>query len=165
MCKTKEIWKDIPNYEGYYQVSDLGRVKSLKRKGVRKDRFLVPTKFREYYYFSLMKDNKNKKIQISRILYSVFKGELKKDMVIDHIDNNPSNNSLGNLQQISIRENLCKDKKGSSKYRGVSWSSAYSIWISQICFNGKNKYLGRFKNEYDAHLAYQKELKQIENDG
>ena len=81
--------------------------------------------------------------------------------VVDHIDNNPLNNELGNLQIITHRKNLSKDKKGSSKYTGVCWYESRKKWIAGIRVNGKKKHLGYFTNEEEAAEAYQKALKEL----
>jgi len=74
----KEIWKDIPDYEGLYQASNLGRVKSLKREvysynGYRiiKERILKFTITR-YYYVSLRKYNKTKKFYVHQLIAMAF---------------------------------------------------------------------------------------------
>ena len=82
-------------------------------------------------------------------------------IVVDHIDNNKLNNKLYNLQLITHRENISKDKKGSSKYTGVCWHKIKNKWQSSIAINGKIKYLGIFTNEIEAAQAYQNELKKL----
>ena len=82
-------------------------------------------------------------------------------LVVDHIDNIPTNDKLYNLQVITQRENTTKDKKGSSKYVGVSWNKSSNKWQSSIYVNGKYKYLGIYKNEQKASQVYQNALKNI----
>ena len=160
-----EIWKDIKNYEGRYQVSDLGRIKSLKRKGCLKDRILKQFKdLKGYYRVELFKKNNPKRfvvyILVATALLNHTPCGFKK--VVDHKDNNPLNNNLNNLQLTTQRHNCSKDKKGyTSKYVGVVWSKKAKKWQSQININSKLKYLGTYKNEYKAHLAYQNALKNI----
>jgi hypothetical protein len=50
-----------------------------------------------------------------------------------------------------------------SMYRGISWNKKARKWQVHIFENGKNKYLGRFKNEYEAHLTYERKRKQIKD--
>ena len=81
-------------------------------------------------------------------------------MVVDHKNNDKTNNNVSNLQIITQRENLSKDKKGgSSQYTGVSWSKPAEKWVAHININYKLKYLGVFESELDASTAYQTELK------
>lgn len=158
----EEIWKDIPNYEGHYQVSNLGRVKSLKH-GKEKLKSIFKKKD-GYYGLNLYKNNKHKNAKIHRLVAIAFLNHdyQKTRLVVDHINNKKDDNRLENLQLITYRENSSKDKKGwSSKYVGVSWHAAANKWSSHIRFKEKNIYLGVFKNEIDASNAYQRKLKEI----
>jgi hypothetical protein len=168
----QEIWKDIPDYEGYYQVSNLGRVKSLERyvkclNGFRinKERILkLSVLGGKYLTIVLYKNSITKTIRVHQLVCMAFLNHKPNGYkkVVDHIDNDPLNNRLDNLQIISTRHNASKDKKGtSSQYVGVYWRKNRKVWISSIRINGKLKYLGYFKNEYDAYLAYQKALNEL----
>lgn len=159
-----EIWKDIPNYEGIYKVSNLGNVKSLM---FGKEKILKLQKTGTGYYFlNLWKDKKYKVFQIHILVAMVFLDYKPTDnyIIIDHIDNDPLNNTIGNLQIITRRKNASKDQfryNRSSIYTGVSWDKNNNRWKSQIRINSKNKYLGSFINEIDAHKAYQNKLKEL----
>ena len=161
----KEIWKDITGYEGKYMVSDQGRVKSLKYNNTNKEKILKPSYHcNGYLIVSLCKDNKPKCIKVHQLVAMEFLGHTPCGMkvVVDHIDNNKTNNNLNNLQLISQRENSSKDRKGgSSEYVGVSWRKDSCKWRSMIRINGKKKHLGFFTNELDASEAYQKALKNL----
>lgn len=161
----KEIWKEIPGYEGMYEVSDLGRVKSLK---YNKERILKPyVDSQGYYGISLSFNNKAKTKKVHQLVAITFlnhtpDGTTK--IVVDHIDNNPLNNRLDNLQVISQRENTSKDKKGgSSNFIGVSWTKARRRWRAAIRINKKEIYLGDFKDEEEASNAYQSALTRKNN--
>jgi hypothetical protein len=156
-----EIWKDIKDYEGLYEVSNKGRVKSLKWG---KERILKPGINRGYHRVLLQKNGKRKFFLVNRLVYQAFKGDLIKGLVIDHINNIPSQNHIENLQQISHRENITKgilNKNTSSKYPGVGWYNATNKWVSKIRINGKNKHLGYFESELAAAQAYEQTLKTI----
>ena len=73
---------------------------------------------------------------------------------VDHIDNDPSNNDISNLQIVSHRRNLTKDKRGSSAFNGVSWFKLHSKWVANLSIQGKQKNLGLYEDEKDAALAY-----------
>lgn len=170
----QEIWKDIPNYEGMYQVSNLGNVKSLKRyvKGKIENRLqkenilskrLVGDIRNQYYAVTLCNNKDRKQIKVSVLVAMAFLNHTSNGyagFTVDHIDNNPLNNNLTNLQVITKRENSSKDRKGISKYTGVTFNKKTNKWRSQIWINGKNKTLGSFDDELEAHRAYQKELQQ-----
>jgi 3'-phosphoadenosine 5'-phosphosulfate sulfotransferase len=155
----KEIFKNIPGYEGLYQVSNLGNVKSLKYE---KEKLLKPCKDTWGYYFvNLCKDRKRKGFAVHKLVAMTFLNHIPNGhkIVVDHINNIRTDNRLENLQIISARENISKDWKGNtSKYTGVSWHKRENKWKSQIQINGKRKHLGRFTNEFQAHEAYQKAL-------
>lgn len=102
-----ENWKDIKGYEGRYQVSDMGRVKSLSRKWRGNDKILKPLYMRAGYYgVDLYKHGKKtrKMIQIHRLVLSAFCGE--SNMECNHIDRNPANNKLDNLEYCTRTGNV-----------------------------------------------------------
>ena len=159
-----EVWKDIPGFKKY-QVSNLGNVKSLNYRQTGNTKLLVKLiNNRCRYSVNLYKKNKMYANQyISVLVAKAFLNHKPNGgmVVVDHINNIRTNDNLYNLQVITHRENTTKDSKGSSKYAGVSWDKSYNKWICYIQINGKNKYLGRFKNEQKASQTYQNELKNI----
>lgn len=168
----KEIYKDIKGYEGIYEVSNYGNVKSLERKVPFKNNF---KKVKErilkhgkspngYYTVSLVKNGLKKTSAVHQLVAESFLNHKRNGykIIVDHIDSNPLNNNLNNLQLISQRLNTSKDKKGcSSKYTGVSWSKTYKKWVAHIRINGKSKHLGYFINEIEASNKYKSILKTI----
>jgi hypothetical protein len=169
----KEIWKDIPGYEGFYKASNLGRIKSVERyiknsKGsgfrIVRERILKHKIDRfGYNHVSLHKKGKQKTYLVHRLVFKAFNNNLPSGnkIVIDHINNNPYDNRLLNLQMITQRENASKDKIGkySSDYTGVTLRK--NNWEAKISINGKTLSLGRFDNELEAYKAYQNKLKQL----
>ena len=166
---TKETFKTIPGYEGLYEISDKGNVKSLNYHGhLGNERILKPHLSNGYFCINLNKDKKQKRktFGIHQLMAITFLDHIPcgYKLVVDHIDNNPRNNNLSNLQVITNRENCSKDQKGySSKYTGVCWDKQTKKWLSRIVIGNKRKYLGHFENEIDAHEAYQNKLKEILN--
>lgn len=165
-----EIWKDIPGYEGLYQCSNFGNVKSLVKRmgnGFSKEKLKTPTVNPKngYYYLNLWKNNKSTTYQLHQVVAITFLGHERRRMikVVDHIDNNKNNNSVLNLQVITQRENVSKGKiNKTSKYTGVKFE--YNRWRAYIRINKKTITLGRFNTEYEAHLAYQNKIKEINNE-
>lgn len=153
-----EIWKDIPNYEGIYQVSSLGRVKSLGNNKRKKEKILKPaTNPYGYVHVVLSKDAVSKSMKTSQLVAMAFLNHVPcgHKIVVDHIDDNKLNNTLENLQLITQRENTCKTQgRYSSQYRGVSWCKSRKKWTSNIRINGKSTYLGYFMIELEASNAY-----------
>lgn len=101
-----EEWKDIKGYNGMYQISSYGRVKSLKRYKVGKEHFKKPSIGRDgYEYIMLWKDNKFKRFPIHRLVAIAF---IRNDDVkpqVDHIDTNKTNNRVENLRWVTRQEN------------------------------------------------------------
>lgn len=153
-----EIWNDVPNYIGIYQVSSFGRVKSFHR-GVN---ILKPTlDSHGYYTVSLSCNGKKKNHKVSVLVAMSFLSFIPCGtlMVVDHIDNDRKNDFLKNIQIISTRKNTSKDRKaGLSKYVGVSFDKTDRRWKSEIWINGKSIYLGKYLSEIEAHEAYQNKL-------
>ena len=167
----KEIWKDCIGYEGYYQISNKGRVKSLPRKvrngrGVKltKEIIMKPTiQDTGYFQVGLTVDNVVKKKKIHQLMAESFMAHVPCGckLVVDHINNIKTDNRLANLQVITNRENSSKDKRGaSSKYIGVHWKKNHKKCYASIRINGKNTHLGCFSREEDAAKAYQDKLKE-----
>lgn len=155
---NKEIFKDVPNYEGIYQVSNLGTVKSLK---FGKEKILKQSKRTNYMYVLLYKNNKTKTFDTHQLVAITFLNHIpnRKKLVVDHINNNNLDNRLENLQIISQRQNMTKDLKiGTSKFVGVYFNKKENKYMSRIYINGKRKYLGLFISDLEASKAYQNEL-------
>tara|TARA_R110001599_G_scaffold285705_1_gene488073 strand:+ start:284 stop:769 length:486 start_codon:yes stop_codon:yes gene_type:complete len=157
----KEKWKDVKNYEGIYQVSNLGNLKSLATSSPKIINGTVTDKKYRRVGLTKNKITSNKMFHII-IAEAFFNYNKSSGFIIDHIDNNPLNNNIDNLQIITQRENCSKDKKGySSNYVGVSFDKRRNKWVSQIQINGKDKFLGRFISELEASKSYQNKLKEI----
>lgn len=122
MC---EIWRDIKGFEGIYQVSNLGRVKSLERIDIRghrlKERIRKPTKDRDgYYRIQLWKQSIIKQYLIHRLVFETFNGSIPEGYEINHLDESPINNALSNLSLVTHKENLnygTRTKKCSKKLK------------------------------------------------
>jgi hypothetical protein len=155
----KEIWKDVIGYEGLYEVSNLGRVKSLK---YNRKKILNPAiDSRGYLHVNISKNNICKTTKVHKLVAICFLNHIPSGMklVVDHINNNQLDNRVDNLQIITQKENSLKSHcKYSSKYVGVCWDKREYKWKSQIRINGKLNFLGRFVNEQEASQAYQNRL-------
>lgn len=113
----EEIWKDIKEYEGLYQVSNLGNVKSLdrwgnKRKRLYKGKILtlkLPKSTKRsnigYLQAHLWKNGKGKYYSVHRLVWTTFNGDIPKGLEVNHIDENKHNNRLDNLNLLTSKEN------------------------------------------------------------
>lgn len=101
-----EIWKDIKDYEGLYQVSNLGRVKSLKRKYVLTDKILIPRIDTDgYALINLSNRNKKTTFKIHRLVAQAFIPNPKNLPEINHKDENKLNNKVENLEWCTAEYN------------------------------------------------------------
>lgn len=155
-----EIWKEIKNYENYL-ISNSGNVKSLKNG---KERILKTNMSRNYLQVCLSNKNIKNYKKIHQLVAITFLNHnpCGMNLVINHINFNKLDNRVENLEIVTVRDNSNKKHlKSTSKYIGVSWKKTHKSWSSNIFLNGKQKNLGYFKNELEAHNAYQNELKKI----
>lgn len=109
-----ELWKDIQDYNGVYQISNTGKVKSLKRTIIKKSGILNPIseKIRKthkttagYEYVVLSFKNKHKTLLIHRLVAEHFLENPKKLQCINHKDENKSNNYVDNLEWCNYQYN------------------------------------------------------------
>ena len=163
---TKEIFKDIPGYEGMYQVSDLGSVKSLSDRYGNERILKARIGTGGYKLVRLTRNNKKTGIRVHQLVAMAFLDHVrcghKKD--VHHIDGVRTNNKLSNLEVLTRQEHIIETWKSigkTSAYTGVSWHKRSNRWKVQIRINGKQKGLGYFINEIDAHHAYQEALKNL----
>jgi hypothetical protein len=140
---SSEFFKDIPEFEDRYQVSNKGNVRSLGNSKSRKEKILKSSlNSRGYLTVHL----KSKTYQVHQLVAVAFLNHTfcgyKK--VVDHIDNVKTNNNVENLRIISQRENVCKAKKNKAgiKKNDKNWSvtvtfCSISSEEKAICFRNE----------------------------
>lgn len=105
-----EIWKSIIGYEGLYEVSSFGRVKSKERIAynyLRKERLLKPTPHNKgYLKIWLSKDGVRRCYYVHRLVAQNFIDNYDNNLQINHIDCNKTNNTLSNLEVVTHKENM-----------------------------------------------------------
>jgi hypothetical protein len=150
-----EIWKDIPTFEKEYQVSSFGNVKSLRfgkekilKQGIQTQGYCIV-------------DLKGKSFRVHSLVIWAFNGIAPtgkvSDFVIDHVDNNKTNNHLSNLRVVSHRDNITKDIICS----GARLNKRTNRWLSKIKINKKVIYLGSFKTKEEAETRYKEEVAKL----
>lgn len=147
---SEEIWKDIAGYEGYYQVSTYGRVRSLDRmvnkwdgKRLSCGRILsLATNLKGYQFIYLCKDGKQKMFTIHRLVATAFIPNPNGYPHVNHIDENKMNNRVENLEWCTARYNNTYgnriDKVKKKMERGI------------VAYDKNGSLIGRFKNFTDA---------------
>ena len=155
-----EIWKDILGYEGIYQVSSFGCIRSFKKNKLCILKQTPNT--RGYLRVSLYDKNCKHKSSVTHVLMAMtflnHKPDGTQKIVVDHINNNKLDNRLDNLQLISARENSSKDKKGIT---GAYLIKGYNKWRSTIHFKGNTIHLGVFNSEKESNEAYKVAINQL----
>lgn len=106
-----EIWKAIMDYEGLYEISSFGNVKSLARRTVTGNRgvpekLLKPNIMRGYHCVTLQHAKKQKVFRVHRLVIEHF-GERQpsEEYQVNHIDGNKANNRIDNLEWVTALEN------------------------------------------------------------
>lgn len=158
-----EIWRDISSYEGLYQVSNLGNVKSLNYLRTGNERMLKPVKNRYgYLLVNLCKNGKTRLFKVHRLVAKAFIPNTNNKSDVNHKDENKANNCVDNLEWTTRKENINygthNERMSKSKSKAViqysldgefirKWPSATQIKIelgfsqSHIsdCCKGKQK--------------------------
>lgn len=141
-----EIWHAVPGYEGHYEVSTCGRVRSLNRVGrtgrnLRGKVLRQRTDVRGYQHVNLWLDGVMTTHRIHRIVLTTFVGPAPEGTEGCHNDSDPANNSLENLRWDSHIENI-RDK-APDEVRAGSWRASQGI-----CMRGHQ--MKAVKGRYDC---------------
>ena len=159
----EEVWKDIAGYEGLYQVSSFGNVKSIARNGTLGG-ILKPGKSTPgYYIVVLCKNSRGRTRTVHTLVWDAFKEEKRNGRIlcVDHNDNDKSNNHLSNLQLLTTRNNITKGIRNKNPHRLTGTTFFQGKWQSTIAINGIKTHLGNFETEAEAHEAYLKEKSKL----
>ena len=137
--KEREEWKDIKEYEGLYQVSNLGRVKSLDQKvSNKKGNYLQKGKVLAFYIdkdgycvVCLTNKRKHKTYRVSRLVAETFIPNYENKPTVNHIDGNKQNNNIENLEWATYSEN-----NRHAVEMGLNTKDKLKIKVNQYDLNG-----------------------------
>ena len=127
-----EIWRSIIGYEGYYEVSNIGRVKSIERKITRNDGVVQVRAGRMcnirldkdgYPVVKLSAHGISKYIHVHKLVYESFIGSVPPNQEIDHKDFNRQNNHVENLCAMSHSDNVSKTVRAKRNYTSIQNTS------------------------------------------
>lgn len=153
-----EIWKDIPGYEGKYQVSNRGEVKSLNYRGSGELKLLKQnTDKNGYKQVSLYKNGKRKNHFVHRLVAMAFLPNPNNLSIVNHKDENPSNNNVNNLEWCTQEYNLnygTRNERASKSKKGKSFSEEHKKKLSESL---KGKYKGKDSPNAKPILMYDRE--------
>lgn len=161
-----EIWKDIEGYEGMYQVSNFGNVKSLGRVVLKNGKYPFLTKEKllkqiinqkGYYQVFPYKNGKGKTLFVHQLVAMAFlnhQPDGTHNIVVNHIDNNKLNNHVNNLELVSQRFNtsIHKQNPGVTERKNRNLNKKFEV---QIIINNKPVYIGMYKTLEEANRVYQ----------
>lgn len=148
-----EIWKDIPGYDGYYQVSSYGNVRSLERPYTICSKTIISTKskilkqgiVKGYYNVELNVNGVAKKIFVHRLVALAFIPNINNLPCINHKDENPLNNRMENLEWCTIEYNL---KYGTRQER-ISKNRKRKV----LQYSSEGEYIAEYDGAIDAENA------------
>ena len=134
-----EIWKDIPGYEGLYQVSNLGQVRSLNYNHTGRPELLSQGNNGDgYKHVILYKNNSHRKGKIHRLVAEAFLENPKKLPCVNHKDENKSNNCVDNLEWCTHKYN--------SNYGTNRQRCAEKMFLPVNCYDKRGKLLKSYKS-------------------
>ena len=145
MIKIKEIWKDIPEYEGLYQASSLGNIRSIDRiiydKNLKRSRNFKGKILKQnirndgYLFVNLSKNGINKVVKIHRIIAKTFIKNNNNYKCINHINGNKQDNNINNLEWCTYSHNI---------------KEAYRLGLKKsISIKGEKNKCSKIVNQYD----------------
>lgn len=151
-----EIWKDILGYEGLYQVSNLGRVKSLNYHKTRKEHILKPTNCHGYLRVNLSKNKNRKSYLVHRLVGEAFISNFDNLPEINHKDENKHNNCVENLEWCDRQYNntygtMLQKNRDSHNPKPVK---CLDLETNKILFFHSQNEAAKYFNTYNYVISY-----------
>jgi hypothetical protein len=161
-----EIWKPIPNYEGLYEVSNTGKIKSLSKivdfgsaSRLQSEKIMrLEIMKKGYSRIALWSDGVGRRVMVHRIVFEVFNGPIPNGYFVNHKDLNNKNNNAWNLELVTNRENTHHYRKSIPRSLPIGVRSLRNKF--QARFNKSNKvyYLGVYDTPEEASKVFQEAL-------
>lgn len=141
-----EVWKDIPGYEGEYQASTMGRIKSLKRMVVGRnwytgkqfyrtvpERILKPGRYCKCGHVSVILRKRANGKPVHQLVMKTFVGEPIEDMEVLHINGIPTDNRLSNLRYGTRTDNILDVYRQGKRWRKLSLDDVEAVRFGLCC--------------------------------
>lgn len=166
-----EVWKDIPGFEGRYQASNLGRIRSIQDNHGKYKEQIRSTWIsnKGYKYVQLFIKDKRHNVSVHHAVASAFLPNPDAKPTVNHIDGNKQNNFVGNLEWATYSENhihayttglrnaqhVADRQRGSkigtsSNFHNVSWDNTRQKWKATLKDKGRMVFQKRFDCEIEA---------------
>lgn len=161
-----EVWENIKGYEGLYQVSNIGRVKALRKivhynnaQRTQEERIMRPEVIKKGYLRVLLCfKGTQKHQQVHRLVYSAFKGDIPEGILINHKDLDKKNNCIDNLELMTNRQNAHHYRRSVGRSLPLGVSKVRNKYKAVIQINKKAIRLGVYDTPEQAGAVFQKAI-------
>lgn len=167
----EEIWKDITGYEGLYQISNFGGVKTLKKDVIignavrhQEERMLKCDPMKKgYLRASLSKNGVIKRVLVHRLVYEHFNGPIIEGLIINHKDRNKHNNDNDNLELVTYRRNTHHYRESTNRQLPIGVRKMRGKYQARLNVSSKVIYLGVYDTPAKASEIFQSAVIKLNN--
>ena len=149
----KEVWKDIQGYEGKYQVSNLGNVKSLNYNNTCKEHLLNQTLCRGYMCIHLSKNCIHKWFLVHRLVATAFINNTDNLPEVNHIDEDKTNNCVSNLEWCDRKYNNNYGTRISRSLKTLKLRNRETAERAVLQFTKDGKFVNEYKSISEAERS------------
>ena len=147
MTEEKEVWKDIQGYEGKYQISSFGNVKSLNYGRTKKERILIPgNNAKGYLQVKLSKNGITKNFYVHKLVSQAFIENPDNLPEVNHIDEDKTNNCVSNLEFCDRKYNINYGTRNEKMLKTLKLIKSKFAQKEALQFTKD----GKFVNEYPS---------------